>query len=310
MKIALDAMGGDYAPNAIIDGALLACKVVANTTEIVLVGQEDVIKAYLGDNIPKNISIVNASQIIGMAEHPAKALPQKPDSSISVGYKLLVKGEIDGFCSAGNTGAMMVGALFSVQAIKGIARPAIMSYVPKLDGSTGVILDVGANADCKPEQLEQFAQLGSIFCESYFGIEKPKVGLLNLGEEAEKGNMVAQATHKLLSQNQKLNFIGNIEGRNLFDEKADVIVCDGFVGNIVIKMAQSYYKILKKKGYEDAFFDNFNYQSIGGSPILGINGNVVIAHGISDAITIKNALLMTERVCNANIPQKIKDALI
>ncbi len=309
MKIALDAMGGDYAPNAIIDGALLASKVVADTTQIVLVGQEDVIKAYLGENIPQNISIVNATQVIGMAEHPAKALPQKPDSSISVGYKLLTKGEIDGFCSAGNTGAMMVGALFSVQAIKGIARPAIMSYVPKLDGKTGVILDVGANADCKPEQLEQFAQLGSIFCESYFGIEKPKVGLLNLGEEAEKGNMVAQATHKLLSQNQKLNFIGNIEGRNLFDEKADVIVCDGFVGNIVIKMAQSYYKILKKKGYEDAFFDNFNYQSIGGSPILGVNGNVVIAHGISDAVTIKNALLMTERVCNANIPQKIKEAL-
>lgn len=310
MRIALDAMGGDYAPKEIVDGAVLASSSLEENTQIILVGQEDVIKSHLGDkqNIA-NITIVHASQIIGMDEHPTKALPQKPDSSIGVGYKLLQKKEADAFCSAGNTGAMHVGAMFSVQPIKGVSRPAIISFVPKVSGKKGIILDVGANTDCKPEHLLQFGELGSIFCEYYFGIKSPKVALLNIGEEAKKGNIISQNTYKLIQEKAKFNFVGNIEGRDLFNDKADVIVCDGFIGNIVIKMAQSYYGILKNKDFTDEFFDNFNYEEIGGSPILGINGNVIIGHGISNALTVKNMLLMAERIVKADIHTKIKEAL-
>jgi len=311
MKIAVDAMGGDNAPNAVIEGALLAASAVASDTILVLVGQEEPIKRFFSsaDMIPSNIEIVHATQVIGMHEHPVKTLPAKPDSSISVGYKMLKSGEVQAFCSAGNTGAMMVAAMFSVQAIAGISRPAIISFVPKLDGRMGIILDVGANTDCKPEHLLQFGEIGAIFCQYYFGIAKPKVALLNLGEEPTKGNLISQSAHKLMSENSKINFVGNIEGRDLFNEKADVIVCDGFVGNIVIKMAESYYEILHQKRFKDAFFDNFNFESIGGSPILGINGNVVIGHGISNGLAIKNMILMTERMTSHNIPAHIRETL-
>lgn len=311
MKIAVDAMGGDHAPNAVIEGALLASEAIAPDTKLVLIGQEDALKRFFPheSTAPENIEIVYASQVIEMHEHPVKALPAKPDSSISVGYKMLKKGEVNAFCSAGNTGAMHVGAMFSVQAIVGVSRPAIISFVPKLDGSMGIILDVGANTDCKPEHLQQFGEIGSIFCQYYFGIEKPKVALLNLGEEESKGNLVAQSAYKLMKENPNLNFVGNIEGRDLFNEKADVIVCDGYVGNIVIKMAESYYEILHRKHFKDPFFDNFNFEGIGGSPILGINGNVVIGHGISNSLAIKNMILMSERITRHDIPQHIAETL-
>jgi glycerol-3-phosphate acyltransferase PlsX len=309
MKIALDAMGGDYAPKAVIEGALLAAEVVDADTTIVLVGQEEVIQGFFPrpETIPTNIQIVHAPQVIGMAEHPVQALPAKPQSSISVGYQLLKSGEVQAFCSAGNTGAMHVGAMFTVQAIKGISRPAIISFVPKTDGRMGIILDVGANTDCKPEHLQQFGEVGSVFCQYYFDMEKPKVALLSLGEEAEKGNLTSKAAHKLMSQNTNINFVGNIEGRDLFNEKADVIVCDGFVGNIVIKMAESYYEILHKKQFVDPFFENFNFEGIGGSPILGINGNVIIGHGISNGKAIKNMVLMAQRMVNHRIPEHIRE---
>jgi glycerol-3-phosphate acyltransferase PlsX len=309
MKIAVDAMGGDHAPNAVIEGALLASEAIAPDTTLVLVGQEEALKRFFptSDTKHSNIEIVYASQVIEMHEHPVKALPAKPDSSISVGYSMLKKGEVQAFCSAGNTGAMHVGAMFSVQAIAGISRPAIISFVPKLDGRMGIILDVGANTDCKPEHLQQFAEVGAIFCQYYFGMKSPKVALLNLGEEESKGNLMAQAAYKLLKENTRINFVGNIEGRDLFNEKADVIVCDGFVGNIVIKMAESYYEILHRKNFRDSFFDNFNFESIGGSPILGINGNVVIGHGISNGTAIKNMILMTERMTSHNIPEHIRE---
>ena len=311
MKIALDAMGGDFAPHAILEGALLGAEKVGHETTIVLVGQEEVMRAFFdkAGHLPKNIELVHAPEVIGMSEHPTKALPQKPKSSISVGFGLLKNKEVDAFCGAGNTGAMHVAALFSVQAIKGVSRPAIISYVPKLDGRMGIILDVGANTDCKPEHLQQFAQIGSIFCQHVFNIDKPKVALINLGEEPGKGNITTQAAYKLLSTNSKINFVGNIEGRDLYNEKADVIVCDGFIGNIVIKMAESYFEILKKRNYEDEFFENFNYESIGGSPILGINGNVIIGHGISNALTIQNMLLMAERMVKADIHTKIRESI-
>ncbi|MCU0446016.1 MAG: phosphate acyltransferase PlsX [Microscillaceae bacterium] len=309
MKIAIDAMGGDFAPQANIEGALLASPLVDKETQIVLVGQEDVMRNLLPSSIPANIELVHAPEVIGMAEHPTKALPAKPKSSISIGFQLLKTQAVDAFCSAGNTGAMMVGSLFTVQTIPGISRPAIISYVPKLDGSTGIILDVGANTDCKPEHLVQFGEIGSVFCKYFFQTQNPKVALLNLGEEAEKGNLTIKETHKLMAQSSKINFVGNIEGRDLFNDKADVIVCDGFVGNIVIKMAESYYDILKHKNFTDPFFDNFSYELIGGTPILGINGNVMIAHGISNGETIKNVILTAQKVVRANIHTHIKEML-
>jgi phosphate acyltransferase len=310
MKIALDAMGGDFAPEAIIDGALLASGEINQETKIVLIGREEVLQNYLKQRafIPQNFEIVNAPEVIGMAEHPAKAFQTKKQSSISVGYQLLLTKEVDAFCSAGNTGAMLVGAMFTIK-LPEVLRPVILSYVPKTDGRMGIILDVGANTDCKPEMLEQFAELGSIFCQEYFEMQSPKVGLLNLGEEEQKGNAQAQATYQLLKSNAHINFIGNIEGRDLFNEQADVIVCDGFVGNVVIKMAESYYIILKKKGFVDAFFDNFNYEKVGGSPVLGVDGTVIIAHGVSNAVTIKNMILNTEKMVQRQIHTKIKEAL-
>lgn len=310
MKIALDAMGGDLAPQAVIEGALLVSPLLNQQTRLVLVGKEDVIHSHLNKikEIPSNIEVVHASQVIEMAEHPAKALPQKPDSSISVGFKLLKSKEVDAFCSAGNTGAMTVGAMFSVK-LKEVVRPAIISYVPKLSGKTGIILDVGANTDCKPEMLEQFGEIGSIFCKNYLEIDNPKVALLNLGEEEQKGNKQTQDAYQLMKKNTRFNFVGNVEGRDLFKDMADVIVCDGFVGNVVIKMAQAYYKILKSKNLSDPFFDNFNFESIGGSPLLGVEGNVIIGHGVSNAVTFKNIVLMAEKMVNVNIHSKIKEAL-
>lgn len=174
-------------------------------------------------------------------------------------------GEIDSFASAGNTGAMLVGALFSVKAVPGILRPAIATNVPKLKGGSGLLLDVGANADCKPEMLNQFAILGSLYIEHVLGIKSPKVGLVNIGEEEEKGNILTTTTYPLLKNNSQLNFIGNIEGRDLFTDLADVMVCDGFTGNVILKMAESFYVVTKKKKINDEFFDRFNYEQYGGT---------------------------------------------
>ncbi|MCS6821214.1 MAG: phosphate acyltransferase PlsX [Microscillaceae bacterium] len=312
MRIALDAMGGDFAPKATVEGAYLAAKYLSPETHLVLIGQEEVIKSIihtLGE-LPTNVSIVHAPEVIGMGEHPTKALSQKPQSSISVGFQLLKAKEVEAFCSAGNTGAMHVGALFSVKAIEGISRPALISHVPKLDGSFGVILDVGANVDCKPQVLQQFGLLGTVYAKHVFNIAKPKVVLLNLGEEEQKGNAQTQEAYQLLKADTRLNFVGNMESREMFKPNhADVVVCDGFVGNVLIKMAETYYTILKKKKYSDPFFDNFNYETIGGSPILGINGNVVIGHGISNGLAIQNMILLTEKITKAALAEKIKEQL-
>jgi glycerol-3-phosphate acyltransferase PlsX len=215
MKIALDAMGGDNAPGVVIEGALLAKKSFADSVQIILVGNEEVIKAELAKrgSSEHDFAIVHASEVIGMAEHPAKAVAQKQDSSIVVGYKLLMAGKADAFCSAGNTGAMLVAAMFTIKTIEGVIRPGIAGFIPKTSNRYGVLLDVGANAEVKPEVLAQFALMGSFYAQYVLGIENPKVGLLNLGEEQEKGTAVLQASHQLIKQNSKVNFVGNIEGR-------------------------------------------------------------------------------------------------
>ena len=241
-----------------------------------------------------------------MGAHPTKAFAQKPNSTISVGFQLLKDQKIDAFISAGNTGAMLVGSMFSVKAVPGIFRPCIASILPKENGGTGLILDVGTNADCKPDVLYQFAILGKLYAEFVLKVNTPKVGLLNIGEEPEKGNLVSQAAYNLMKDSKDFNFIGNVEGRDLFNDKADVIVCEGFVGNVVLKTAEAFYTLIKKTRAENDYFKRFNYEIYGGTPILGINGNVIIGHGISSPLAFKNQILQCRTVIEAALPEKIK----
>jgi phosphate acyltransferase len=309
MKIALDAMGGDFAPDAIIDGAILASQNLPNDVTIVLVGKKEVIKSHLEkrDFHSSRLAIVHAEEVIQMGEHPTKALTQKPNSSIGVGYYLLKAKEVNAFCSAGNTGAMMVGAMFSVKAIEGVIRPCIANMLPKTNGATGIFLDVGANADCKPEMLQQFGEIGNVYARYVLGVKKPKVGLMNLGEEEGKGTVLTQAAFQLLKNNKSLNFVGNIEGRDLFNDRADVVVCDGFTGNVILKMAESIYDIMASKNIFDPFFNRFNYEAVGGSPILGVNGNVVIGHGVSSPVATANMLSMAADMVRADIAEHFKE---
>jgi glycerol-3-phosphate acyltransferase PlsX len=310
MKIGLDFMGGDYAPKATVLGAIAAQQVLSPDQKIVLFGDKEQALPILAEQQidASCFEFVHCTEVISMGEHPTKAITQKPNSSISVGFQYLKEGKIDSFASAGNTGAMLVGSMFSVRAIEGVQRPAIATNVPKLKNGFGIMLDVGANADCKPEVLAQFGVLGSIFAEAVYGISNPKVGLMNIGEEEEKGNLVSQAAFTLLKEQKNINFTGNIEGRDLFNEKADVIVCDGFTGNVMLKLAETFYILTLKKGFKDEFFDRFNYEQYGGSPILGVNAPVIIGHGISSPEAIKNMILLSKTMIESKLVDKIKAA--
>jgi len=311
MKIGLDVMGGDYAPENILKGAILAQKVLPEADRIVLIGQESIIleklKEYNSD--ASLFDIVNASEVISMGEQPTRAFSQKPDSSITKGFRMLKCGNIDAFASAGNTGAMLVGSVYSVNVVQGIIRPATTSVLPKENGGVGVLIDVGTNPDSKPDVLYQFGLLGSIYAQFVYGIKNPKVGLLNIGEEEEKGNLLCQSAFRLMKDTQDYNFVGNVESRDLFNDKADVIVCDGFTGNIVLKQAESMYRLVKKRAINDEFFDRMNYENYGGTPILGVNGTVIIGHGISNDIAIKNMVILAKEVHDAKVSEKISEAL-
>jgi len=309
MKIGLDIMGGDFAPKATVLGAIEAQKALLPGQKIVLFGDKDQALPLITENgiDPDVFEYIHTTEMIGMGEHAAKAVLQKPNSSISLGFQYLKDGQIDAFSSAGNTGAMLVGAMFSVKPVAGVIRPAIATNVPKLKSGFGIMLDVGANADCKPEVLAQFGILGSLYAEHIYHMHNPKVALMNIGEEEEKGNVLTQATFPLL-QKTNLNFIGNIEGRDLFNDKADVIVCDGFTGNVMLKLAETFYILTLKKGFKDEFFDRFNYEQYGGSPILGVNAPVLIGHGISTPEAIKNMVLLCRTMIEAQFVDKIKEA--
>ncbi|MBC8153175.1 MAG: phosphate acyltransferase PlsX [Bacteroidetes bacterium] len=312
MKIAVDAMGGDFAPDAVVEGAALATAGLPDGIMIVLVGKKPIISELLqryGVTERSSIDIVHADDVIEMGEHPTKALSQKPNSSIGIGFKLLKDKQVDAFCSAGNTGAMHVGALFSIRAIEGVLRPAIAGFVPQKGGGYAIMVDIGANADCKPEVLAQFGEIGSIYAQYTFGIDRPRVALMNIGEEEQKGSLIAQATYQLLKENHKINFVGNIEGGDLFSNQADVIVTDGFTGNALFKLGESIYTLTKERGLHDDFIDKVNYESVGGSPIVGVNGNVVIAHGISSPLAIKNMIRLAIRQVESNAYTKIAQAL-
>lgn len=311
MRIGIDIMGGDFAPKATLEGSILAQKELDSSDRLVLIGDSEVITNFLIDSgkDPGLFDIVHATDTIGMDEHPTKAYSQKQESSIVTGFKLLKEKKIDCFSSAGNSGAMLVGSMYSANPITGILRPCITGILPKEDGSTSVLLDVGTNPDCKPDHLYQFAIIGSAYSQHVFKVKNPKVGLLNIGEEEEKGNILYQSAFKLMKDSPDFNFIGNIESRDLFKDKADVIVCDGFTGNIVLKLAETIYRQMLKRGLTDNYFDRWNYEIYGGTPILGVNSSVIVGHGISNNIAIKNMILLSRDVAKADLSQQIKTAL-
>lgn len=310
MKIGLDIMGGDYAPDSTVVGAIQALSELEEDDKIVLIGDETKIKEILEKEGQDHdaFDIVHASEVIEMEEHPARAFSRKPNSSIAIGFAMLRSGELDAFSSAGNSGAMLVGSMHIVRSVPGVIRPMIASDLPKEDGGNGIILDVGINADCKPDVLYQFAVVGSLYAEHVLGIKNPKVALLNIGEEKEKGNLLTQATYRLMDETNEFNFVGNVEGRDLFDNSADVVVCDGFTGNVVLKEAEAFFKLISKRGLVDDYFSRFNYENYGGTPVLGVNANVLIGHGISSPKAIKNMILASKTVTLANLPSKIKEA--
>jgi glycerol-3-phosphate acyltransferase PlsX len=311
MKIGLDVMGGDFAPKATIKGACLALTEISSSDRIVLFGPEEIIleELKLAGTDAGNFVIINTPEIIGMGEHPTKAIVQKPKSSISIGFRMLKSGEIDAFSSAGNSGAMVVGSMYSVNTIQGIIRPCTSAVVPKEKGGIGILLDVGTITDTKPDVMYQFGILGSLYAEHIYKIKNPRVALLNVGTEEEKGNLQCQSSFALMKDSKDFNFIGNVEGRDILKDKADVIVCDGYTGNVVLKLMESVYRLLVKRGVKDEYIDRMNYENYGGTPLLGINSTVIVGHGISNDIAIKNMILLSKEVHGVGLSTKIQKAL-
>lgn len=310
MKIGLDMMGGDFAPLEAVKGLQLYLSESKSPAKLFLFGDETRINPLLAEySIPAgSVAVVHAPQVIGMHEHPTKALKEKQQSSIAIGFGYLGKGVIDAFISAGNTGAMLVGAVYSLKAMEGVLRPTISTIIPKENGGTGVLLDVGLNADCKPEHLNQFALLGSLYAKHILGIEAPRVGLINIGEEEGKGNLLAQATYPLLKENSAIQFVGNIEGRDVLLDKADVMVCEGFTGNIILKLAESLYEITHRKGIHHDYFDRFNFENYGGTPVLGVNKPVIIGHGISQSKAFSNMISLSAKMIESKLLEIIQES--
>lgn len=303
-------MGGDFAPEAVVLGAIEAQKQFSDV-RLVLIGDKTQIEAVLvreGADV-NSFDIVHTDQVIEMGEHPVKAFSSKPQSSIAIGYKLLMENKIQGFASAGSTGGMMVGAMYTIKQIPGLLRPAIASPIPVSLDKKAILLDVGLNPDCKPEVLVQYAMLGSVYAKYVLGIDNPRVGLLNIGEEEEKGSILTQATFGQLKEANGINFIGNVEGNDVFNGKADVVVTDGFTGNVLLKTAESFYGLLRKQGIKNDFFEGFNFENIGGTPVLGVNGVVIIGHGISNAKAIKNMIKQTIDCVSGGIVEHIRENL-
>ena len=294
LKIGVDAMGGDFAPEAAVKGAVMALGAVDAESRIVLFGDRERIEAVLAaEGCPaERFDIVHTTEVIEMGDHPAKAFQAKADSSITVGFGHLAKGAVHGFASAGSTGAMMVGSMYAVKPIEGVIRPTISSAVPTVSGRPALLLDVGLNVDCRPEVLAQYGLIGAIYSEAVLGVERPRVALLNIGEEEAKGNAQTKAAHELMKADGRYDFVGNIEGSHLFSGKvADVIVCDGFVGNTALKMAEGFFRINRALGCADnPFWAAMNYENVGGTPVLGVNAPVVIGHGCSSPLAIKNMI--------------------
>lgn len=311
IKVGIDISGGDFAPEATVKGAILAQKELPSNVKLVCIGDKAQIDAVCArEGFDNSVwEIVHTTENIGMGEHPAKAYQQKENATIPLGFKLLKTGKIDGFASAGSTGAMMVGAMMVAKVVPNVIRPSIATFMPTDSDIPTLLTDVGINPDTKPDVLLQYGILGSLYVQHVFNIKNPRVALLNLGSEAEKGNLLTKAAYPLFKECKSINFVGNIEGHDFYsNEKADVVVCDGFVGNVVLKGSEAFYELMKKRNIHDPFFEKFNYENFGGTPILGIDAVAVIGHGISNDIAIKNMILQTMHVAQAGLVEKIKEA--
>jgi len=309
MRIGLDVSGGDFAPKVNLEGLKLAMQELP-AASFFLFGDKEQVESHasFSDVDLSRVQVIHAPDQITFRDNPTRAILKKPKSSISVGLNWLSTRKIDVFSGTGNTGAMLVGAIYKSTTIPGVIRPCITSTLPTITGDKTILLDVGSNADCKADVLSQFAVLGSIYAQYVLGKKQPKVALLNIGEEESKGNLLSIAAHELLKSTDVINFIGNVEGRDLFTGVADVIVCDGYTGNVVLKQAEGMYSLIKQRGINDEYFDRFNYENYGGTPILGIRGNVIIGHGISNEIAIKNMLLHSYEVASSGLAKKIRKA--
>ena len=310
-RIGIDAMGGDFAPQNVVLGAIDAFSYINEDSKIYLIGDQDriaeVCNHYGVDS--GNFVIVNASQVIEMGEHPAKAYKKKTDSSINIGFKLLADGEIDAFASAGNTGAMLTGSVQALNLLPEVIRPCISAQIPLVDGNNMLILDVGFNSETKSDILYQFAMLGAVYAKTMMGMNSPRVALLNIGEEMEKGTAVVREAYKLISQNKNINFVGNMEANRLFSGGiADVLVTDGFVGNICLKQAEGMYELVSRLGVNHPFMNRFNYENYGGTPVLGVSAPVVIGHGASTPLAIKNMIMEARKSINNALVKKLRDA--
>jgi glycerol-3-phosphate acyltransferase PlsX len=325
MKIALDAMGGDKAPAIIVDGAIEAVRASSGRFDVVLVGKRDTIERYITDNNIQagGVEIIDAPETIEMSESPAAAIRRKRNSSIAASMRLHKEGAVQAVISAGNTGAVVASSLFSLGRLAGIKRPAIAIFIPTRTGGT-VLLDGGANSDCEPHHLLQFACMGSVYANTYLERSNPRIGLLSIGEERSKGNELTRDAYGLLERSG-LNFVGNVEGRDVFRDVVDVVVTDGFVGNIVLKFTESivYYinNLIREKVGRNPLARigasmmrpvfrgvkrTLDYAEYGGAPLLGINGVVIISHGGSSSRAIKNAFLAAERFVTSGINDRIK----
>ena len=311
IRIGIDAMGGDFAPQAVVLGAIQAARQLTEGSRIVLFGDKARIEEILSqENCPTDtFDIVPTSEVIEMGDNPTQAFSKKPDSSIVVGFRYLLEGKIDGFASAGSTGAMMVGCMYTVKQIDGVIRPAISVLAPTIDNSQVLLLDVGLNVDCKPDVLYQYGIIGSTFAKGVMNKTNPRVALLNIGEEKEKGNLQTKATYELMENTSEFNFVGNVEAKHVFDGTvADVVVCDGFVGNTLLKVMEGMYEMARQQGLlHDNYFTKLNYENVGGTPVLGINSTVIIGHGCSNPNAIANMVLQTEKTIKAGVAAKLRE---
>jgi glycerol-3-phosphate acyltransferase PlsX len=327
ITIAVDAMGGDHAPRPEVEGSVLAAQEYG--VRVLLVGQPNVLRPELGrfSRATEQVDIIPAAQVITMEDHPAQAFRRKKDSSVHVGTKLVTDGRADAFVSAGNTGAVMTTAKFIMGTLPSVDRVALTAPFPNAKGNVSVLLDVGANVDSKPEHLLQFAVMGEIYYRVIFGARRPRVGLLSIGEEEIKGNELTREVFDLL-KDSPVNFVGNVEGGDLFSGKVDVIVCDGFVGNIALKicegLAKEVVKFLRKtykgslasqlgyllsRGAFKGIKRTMDYSEYGGAPLLGVRGVCVITHGKSNANGIKNAIRVAAGLARARLNEKIEQEL-
>jgi glycerol-3-phosphate acyltransferase PlsX len=328
MRIAVDAMGGDFAPGEVVRGAVLLAKEPGFADDIILVGDEARIKAVfaeINEPVPSAITIWHAKEVIAMDEHPAQAIRKKRGSSLVICGDLVKKGEADGAVSAGNTGAAMAIATLNIGRIAGIERPAIAAQLPTRHGVC-LVLDAGANVDCSPQNLLQFALMGAVYSERVLGVKEPTIGLLSIGSEESKGNELTKETHRLL-KNSSLRFHGNVEGKDVFDHTTDVVVCDGFVGNVLLKtgegLAEMLMGLLKQElktlepvvlsqlqPFLGSLSRKFDYAERGGAPLLGVNGVSIISHGRSNAKAIANAIRLTISAAQSNYVNIIKQELL